>query len=464
MRNKFHDFATIAFFENFDIIGVTESWVNTEKRDFLAEYNIQGYSLFSCERSERTGGGVLLYVKPHLHPQVITKPQIPNIDVKYVQILSGSEKLMLALVYRPPAQNSYVDNELYEQISDISIHNDAIIFGDFNLPVTVWGGTLNSHSGHKLYSNILESSLYQHIHEPTRGESILDIVLSTNDNQINNVDIGPEFSTSDYKSVFFTIECNPGVHNHSYEKVPDFRRADFDKLRTILENTDWSEIYGTQDVEQAWNMFIDILGNAITERVPMRDRRPANNSKPKWWNIDIRNILLAKKRAYRRYKSTHSQADKLEYTRIRRETKRLIKISKKLHELHIASNCKVNPKEFFRYVREKKTLKSTIGPLLSAEGEIERETADILNDYFASVFTVEEDREETTPYQMTVAAQLFLVDITEEDVMRVIDISLRYVDHLGQIKSILEYLKKLKKQSASHFAQFSIYPCEREKL
>ena len=56
-------------------------------------------------------------------------------------------------------------------------------FGDFNLPVTVWGKTLNSHSGHELYSNILESSLYQHIYEPTCGESILDIVLSTNDNQ-----------------------------------------------------------------------------------------------------------------------------------------------------------------------------------------------------------------------------------------------------------------------------------------
>ena len=83
---------------------------------------------------------------------VITKPQISNIDVKYVQILSGSEKLILALVYRPPAQNSYVDNELYEQISDICNHNDAIIFGDFNFPVTVWGGTLNSHSGHELYS------------------------------------------------------------------------------------------------------------------------------------------------------------------------------------------------------------------------------------------------------------------------------------------------------------------------
>ena len=289
--------------------------------------------------------------------------------------------------------------------------------------------------------------MYQYIHEPTRGESILDIVLSTNDNQINNVDIGPEFSISDHKSVFFTIECNAEVHNNSYEKMPDFRRADFDKLRTILENTDFSEIYRIQDVEQAWDMFIDMLGNAITECVPMRDRRPADNSKPKWWNIDIRNILLAKKRAYRRYKSTYSQADKLEYTRIRRETKRLIKISKKLLELHIASNCKENTKECFRYVREKKTLKSTIGPLLSAEGEIvtdERETADILNDYFASVFTVEGDRgEEATPYQMTVAAQLFLFDITKEYVMRVID-KLKICKSPGPDKIYPRILKEVK--------------------
>ena len=83
------------------------------------------------------------------------------------------------------------------------------------------------------------------------------------------------------------------MQNNSYEKVPDFRRADFDKLSTILENTDWSEIYGIQDVEQAWNMFIDILTNAIAECVPMRDRRPANNNKPKWWNIDIKNIFAS---------------------------------------------------------------------------------------------------------------------------------------------------------------------------
>ena len=64
---------------------------------------------------------------------------------------------------------------------------------------------------------------------------------------------------------------------------------------------------------------------------------------------------------------------------------------------------------------------------------------------------------------MTVVAQLFFIDITEKDVMHVID-KLKICKSPGQIKFTLKYLKKLMKQSASHFARFSIYQCELEKL
>ena len=109
-----------------------------------------------------------------------------------------------------------------------------------------------------------------------------------------------------------------------------------------------------------------------------------------------------------------------------------------------------------RYISENKTLKSTIGPLLSAEGEIvtdERETADILSDYFASVFTVEEDRgEETISYQMTIAAQLFLVDITEEDVMCVID-KLKMCKSPGPDKIYPRILKEVKEEICKPLCQ-----------
>ena len=46
LRNKFSELEELAFSENYDIIGITESWLNTEVRDFLAEYKIPGYTMF----------------------------------------------------------------------------------------------------------------------------------------------------------------------------------------------------------------------------------------------------------------------------------------------------------------------------------------------------------------------------------------------------------------------------------
>ena len=76
IRNKFIDLEALAASEKYHIIGVSESWLDTENRDFLAEYNLPGYSLFSCERNNRLGGGVILYVKDSLQISFIEKKKI----------------------------------------------------------------------------------------------------------------------------------------------------------------------------------------------------------------------------------------------------------------------------------------------------------------------------------------------------------------------------------------------------
>ncbi len=69
-------------------------------------------------------------------------------------------------------------------------------------------------------------------------------------------------------------------------------------------------------------------------------------------------------------------------------------------EEHIANSSKSNPKEFYSYVRNKKVLSSTIGPLATMDGNIVNEgteMANILNDFFASVFT-DEDLGDIKPF------------------------------------------------------------------
>ncbi len=66
IRNNFLDLEALEATVEYHIIGVTETWHNTHQRDFQAEYSLPGYVMFNCERVNRSGGGVLLYVKVSL--------------------------------------------------------------------------------------------------------------------------------------------------------------------------------------------------------------------------------------------------------------------------------------------------------------------------------------------------------------------------------------------------------------
>ncbi len=79
--------------------------------------------------------------------------------------------------------------------------------------------------------------------------------------------------------------------------------------------------------------------------------------------------LSNKNHAYRRYQLNKHDSDKSEYERLRRETKKLIKQSKKHLEMHIASKIKSNPKEFYSYVSQKKVITSRVGTLRLDNGE-----------------------------------------------------------------------------------------------
>ncbi len=55
-----------------------------------------------------------------------------------------------------------------------------------------------------------------------------------------------------------------------------------------------------------------------------------------------------------KYQLTQYESDKSEYERLQSATKKLIKQSKKNLEVHIGREVKLNPKEFYSYVRQKK--------------------------------------------------------------------------------------------------------------
>ena len=426
LRNKFSDLEALAALENYDIIGITETWLSTDRRDYLAEFSLPGYVMFNCERVNRAGGGVLLYVKASLRPLMKEMPKVDNVDSVLVQLKIRSKNFFINLLYRPPANDVASDKVIYDQIIETSNASDCVIFGDFNLPVSTWGNPLRCHSGHDLYNNLLESALNQHVHKPTRGDNALDLIFSTNDNLVSNVNIGPEFSTSDHRIVSFDINFEIFKMKDSEENIFLYNQGNYERLRAILADVDWNRLLDISDIDEAWSKFINILNKAVENCIPTSKRRSQNKSnKPKWWNNQIKSRLLQKKRAYRKYKLTQNERDKLEFERLRRETKKLIRQSKKNLEVYVAGISKSNPKEFYSYIRKKKVLPTNIGPLTLQNGKHisnEVEIAEELNKYFASVFTVEDINgiQEETSMQRNIAP-LSNCNFSENAVMKALD-------------------------------------------
>ena len=117
IRNKFSEIIAFIHSEPIDILGITETWLNTESKDIESAYNIPGYKMFHKDRTAKRGGGVLFYIKECLNPTEIsikTKFDILNVCVRL-----HHQTHNFIIVYRPPNQSERSDNDFYRTLSTL---------------------------------------------------------------------------------------------------------------------------------------------------------------------------------------------------------------------------------------------------------------------------------------------------------------------------------------------------------
>ena len=113
------------------IIGITESWANTNITD--AELGLTGYVMFRKDRIGRRGGGVILYVKESIQAYEIKLEREADCDeAVWCKIVSGNSKLTIGLVYRTPNINEEDKTKIKNAIKEVS-KGECIIMGDLTM-------------------------------------------------------------------------------------------------------------------------------------------------------------------------------------------------------------------------------------------------------------------------------------------------------------------------------------------
>ena len=138
-------------------------------------------------------------------------------------------------------------------------------------------------------------------------------------------------------------------------------------------------------------------------------------------NKDVMQKVKKKYNAWKRYTRTREYKYYEEYCHIRNEATKEVRKAKKYYERNLANETKTNPKAFWKYVRSKTKVKSGVKDLLKEDGSYahtDGDKAEILNSFFASVFTDEDLSDVPVPDNMFDGDKLTDVVFTVEEVAK----------------------------------------------
>jgi exonuclease III len=184
--NKTEELELYIVEEKPDLICITESWTNETIGD--AEINFSGYTLFRKDRKNRVGGGVLLYVRNIIKAVHRTDLENEACEMLWCELHDGKERTLIGVFYRSPSCNVHEDNELFKMLGTVKDRN-AIVVGDFNFGEIDWMGQVATGQSQMFLDSVNDNFLHQHVEHETRGQNILDLVLSTEENMVQHLEV-----------------------------------------------------------------------------------------------------------------------------------------------------------------------------------------------------------------------------------------------------------------------------------
>lgn len=435
--------------ESLDVICITETWLNTDRRDFEGEYHLPGYTMFHRDRGNRAGGGVMIYVRSHL--DTLLKPINSPYELLGIEIRADIT-LHLYLLYRPPHQTVDFDRDLYDVLTNLLSDETAILIGDFNCRVD-WGTQNAGGEGGRLIEFANDNFLTQMVRAPTRGDNTLDLVFATDEDMVSHVSVDECLGTSDHQAVSFRVGVKVEEEQISHRHMLNLRRADYETFIRDLRGLRPQPL-GSPD--QMWRGFkSDYI--AIQDRcIPMKRVGGSRKVHPKWFTDDLGRDIKRRKQLYVLAKTDPSLENERLLTVQRRLVKKKVRQAKIAEEHRVALACKDNPKEFFSYVNSRKPARNCIGPIRTSQGVLVTSDAHIaaeLNEYFVSVFTREDVTVMPGPV-VNYAGQMALTEIvcTVGEVAAKLD-SMDPNKSAGSDGFLPKVMKNVKDGLASHLQQ-----------
>ena len=259
------------------IICITESWANNDITN--AELALEGYVMFRKDRIGRRGGGVLLYIKDTIPAyEVQLQEEADCNEAIWCNLVTGHTAVIIGVVYRCPNITKQNNEIIHNAINEVS-KGDCIIMGDFNHGNIKWDTLQSTGVEDSTFLCLVQDNfLTQHVFEPTRAARVLDIVLSSQKECVDNVDIQEPLGSSDHNQLHFNINIKSDKTKVTQCRR-DFRKGNYREIRKNLAHIDWDEKMKNKTATECWDILRGELDTAIDSYVPMKKQGKRSKKK-----------------------------------------------------------------------------------------------------------------------------------------------------------------------------------------
>ena len=432
LTNKMKELDIIAKNNSPKIIAICETKPKNLQYDLNeAQFQLDGYELYVNNLEKRKGRGVAIYVHKSLDASTYDMKNQTD-DSLWLKIqMNNSDSLIVGCVYRSPTSTKEQDKQFLKmtQCFQEIKSSHVLILGDFNLPKISWEDCDSTKTNpedveNKFLEDVKDAFLYQHVTGYTRGRasnkpSLIDLVFTNEEGMVTDLEILSPIGMSDHGCITFYFNCYLQRTNKNFEKFM-YDKGNYDAIKQDLD-IDWEkELEKRKTVSEKWKFISHTIQKSTANHIPKYKINKSKHLKIKLpLDKEILGKIKKKHKTWKKYINSRDSDTYKEYCKYRNQVRKLTKLARRNQERGIAGEAKTNPKKFWNYVNRKTKTKPGIPNLSKPDNSDEvtkddQEKADVLLNFFSSVFTEEPDNEIPEIPSRNPASNLENIEITEE--------------------------------------------------
>ncbi|KAF2355337.1 hypothetical protein FHG87_013907 [Trinorchestia longiramus] len=112
------------------------------------------------------------------------------------------------------------------------------------------------------------NSLQQHVNKPTRGNNILDLVMTTTDLSINCLEVTDKIG--DHKMIDFSLEVEDSNTRTQHKQVLNYKGANFELMKEELGSYNYEVLMNNKNAKECYMILKDKIATATGHHIPTR--------------------------------------------------------------------------------------------------------------------------------------------------------------------------------------------------